>query len=422
MASLIERLSFHGWTKAPVALALLLAALFGWRVLAHGAADFLAARDPRAALSLDGAHPLARTLLAQSELAKPEAAQARAAAADAALLLSRDPLAPGALSLYGAAMARIGETQRAQKIMRLAAAHLPIDLVAQSWLYESALKRGALSEALTELDILLRGRPILTPQLGPSVVALIGAGEAGEAGLAGLLGTAPPWRASMVAYLSSELKDSTPLTRLFDYLQASNAPPTPPEMRFYLERLVRDGEFETAYLAWLNHLPPERLSQLGLLYNGRFQYSLSDLPFDWRIVPIRGASVEVGGSEGKPSLNAEFFGGKVSFAHVSHLLMLPAGRYVFSGLAGADQLDNERGLHWRIFCVGDVTNSLATTDFLKGTTSEKPFRVAFSVPAEGCAAQTLLLEIPARIAAELRVSGAARYRDLSIERAGNVAK
>ena len=180
------------------------------------------------------------------------------------------------------ATARLGEVERAERIFHVAAAHLPIDLVAHSWLYDRALAKGELLAALAELDILLRGRPFMTPRIGPSVEALIGATPEGEAGFGRLLSTSPPWRSSFLAYLSSNLKDVDALVRLFGQLQISVAPATVDEMRPYLYRLVREGRFDQAYLGWFNHLPADRLSHLGLLYNDRFQYPVSNLPFDGR--------------------------------------------------------------------------------------------------------------------------------------------
>ena len=403
-------------------LSLFLFGFLAWRIFSHGAADLLAANEPQTALFWEDVNPAALTILAQEQLAKNDEAHSRAAANYAARLVSRDPLAPGALSLYGMATARLGEVERAERIFHVAAAHLPIDLVAHSWLYDRALAKGELLAALAELDILLRGRPFMTPQIGPSVEALIGANTQGEAGFGRLLSTSPPWRSSFLAYLSSNLKDVDALVRLFGQLQTSVAPATVDEMRPYLDRLVREGRFDQAYLGWLNHLPADRLSHLGLLYNDRFQYPVSNLPFDWSILPVSGASVEVASEEKEPFLNVEFYGARVSFAHVRHLLMLPPGKYVFSGSASTENLDNERGLRWRIYCVADPAGSLATTELLKKTTPSHLFRVPFSVPPTGCAAQELVLEIPARTALETEVSGSARFSTLSVGNLDGVEK
>jgi tetratricopeptide (TPR) repeat protein len=397
---------------------LLLICLLAWGIVSHAAADILSAHDPEAALFWASADPRTLTSLARSELeASLEAsieAKSRAAAGHAARLLLADPLAPGALSLYGAALARLGKTGRAEKIFRVAAKHLPTDLVAHRWLYERALQAGSLSEALEELDILLRGHPKLTSAIGASVQALIGTAPAAEVEFARLLSTAPPWRESMLSHLAINVKDSDILVRLYGRLRTS-APPSDAEMRFYIDRLVRDRLFDQAYLAWLDHLPPKRLSELSLLYNSQFRHPISNLPFDWRVASERGVSVKVSLDEERPTLNVEFYGSRVSFPVITHLIMLPPGEYIFSGSAKMENFENERGLRWRIYCA-DSGDSLAATDLLSGTMPWRSFGVKFSVPSATCAAQWLVLEIPARIAIEKQASGVAGYAKLAIEK------
>ncbi|MBG0810028.1 hypothetical protein IY145_11630 [Methylosinus sp. H3A] len=386
-----------------------------WRIICHAASALLTPHDPRAALAWDAVDPAAFTNLAQDELAKTGDAHSRLAKDAAARLLAVDPLAPGALSLYGKAIAQLGDAARADKILRVAAAHLPIDLVAHAWLYDRALETGRLFEALPELDMLLRARPSLAPRLAPSVQALLEAGDAVEVRFFRLLATAPPWRAALLAQLAERLQNPNALIRLFGRLQASTARPSTDEMGLYLARLLRDGLYDEAYSAWLVHLPPDRLSRLGLLYNGRFQFPVSNLPFDWMFTPVSGASIAVAEDEERKSLSVEFYGARVAFANVSHLLMLAPGRYSFSGAGETDDLENELGLRWRIYCAPKPSETLATTQLWKNTIPLRAFRIEFSVPNSGCEAQWLKLEIPVRVALDADVSGSARYVNLAIE-------
>jgi len=393
----------------------LVISFLAWRIICHAASALLTPHDPRAALTWDAADPAALTGLVQDELAKTGEAHWEAAKDVAARLLSVDPLAPGALSLYGKAVAQLGDSARADKILRVAAAHLPIDLVAHGWLYERALESGRLFEALAELDTLLRARPSLTPQLAPSVQALLEVGDAVEVRFVRLLATAPPWRHSLLARLSAGIRDPNALVRLFSRLQESTARPSTDEMLPFLERLVREGLYDEAYSAWLVHLPPDRLSRLGLLYNGNFRYPVSNLPFDWTFTPTIGVSIAAVDHEELKALNVEFYGARVAFANVSHLVMLSPGRYSFSGAGKTDDLENELGLRWRIYCAEKPAEALATTKLLKNTTPLRAFRVEFSVPNSGCEAQWLKLEIPVRIALDADVSGSAHYVNLEIE-------
>jgi hypothetical protein len=398
-----------------MAAAVAAACVLAWKIIGFAFGDALAARDPEAALWLDGAHPTALAFLVQQRLAETPADLA-GAAEGAARLLERDPLAPGALSLFGAVAARQGETARAGRMFRIAAAHLSVDLIAHGALYDRALASRDGAAALAELDILLRARPVLAPQIAGSVGALLALGPSVEQGFADLLSHSPPWRLALLDQLATRIEDARALARLHGLLRAGAAPPSVVETHSLLERLLRDRDLDQAYLAWLESLPQERLASLGLLYNGGFRFPLTDLPFDWQIAPVRGAAAFVTETKGEAALKVEFYDTRVAFRHVRHLLTLPAGRYAFSGSAAADHLQTDRGLRWRVACFDDPWGELAATPLLEGTRPPQTFRVTFDVPAENCTAQILVLELPARIDSERQISGAARYSRLDIER------
>jgi hypothetical protein len=113
-------------------------------------------------------------------------------------------------------------------------------------------------------------------------------------------------------------------------------------------------------------------------------------------------------------LNTEFFGGRVKFEHVSHLLNLAAGTYRFGGRERSQGLQNERGLRWRISCVRDTTETLGTTEPLDGDVPWREFGVDFVVPTGKCFYQTLVLELPARVALETEIRGRVSYGALDL--------
>jgi hypothetical protein len=407
------------WRAFPARLLLMLSlvGLLGWRIIAHGVADVLIPDDPKAALSWEPDNPAALMALTRNQLlSEADPANARTIADEAAALLARDPLADGALSVYGLALDRLGDTARAEKVLTVAAAHAPTDLLSHARLYEKALKTGDALLALSQLDFLLRGRPGIADRVGPSVASLLIArdGEP-DARFVRLLVNSPPWRTNLMGYFSNNLPVKA-LTRLFTRLKETSAPPTRDEMSTYIERLVREGDYEAAHFAFVNFLPKDRLASLGLLYNNRFQYPTTDLPFDWQIFPAPGVSAQVAADEKEPAIKVDFYGARVAVARVRHLLALPPGDFVFSGVARSEDLETERGLRWRVYCLADAQGALATTEFLTKTTPRHPFRAEFTVPAEGCGVQGLVLELPARIASEAEISGTAVFSSLLIDK------
>ncbi|PPD41661.1 MAG: hypothetical protein CTY15_13185 [Methylocystis sp.] len=403
-----------------ITLALGLSLALAWMICVRTLADMLAAESPLDALFWDPAHPVALGNVATTELERAgndaeRRVNARRAADYAGRLVARDPFASGGLSLFGATQDRLGaKPERVAKIMRVAGKNLPIDIVAHGWLYDYAARTANAADMLTELDILLRGRPSLGPKFVPSVLALLAARPEAEAGLVNLLAASPIWRSPFLFYLCTQPGDSDRLLRIFNRLRQTAAPPAMSEVGPLIDRLLAEQKVDQAYLLWVDSLPAERLTKLGLLYNHDFEYPLTGLPFDWRFVAAKGVAITVEGEEKRRKLNVEFQGGRVQFRNVSHLLVLAPGKYALNGVSQTEGLENARGLRWRLYCVASTT-VLAETSVVKGTTAPKRFRNEFVVPDAGCELQNLVLEIPSRIASEEQVSGMASYSDLGIE-------
>ena len=172
--------------------------------------------------------------------------------------------------------------------------------------------------------------------------------------------------------------------------------------------------FDEAHDAWLRSLPPEHREEADLLYNAQFRYPITNLPFDWVIAPVPHAAAQVDTQNDTRVLNAEFFGGRVNFEHVSHLLNLAPGAYRFEGRERSQNLQNEQGLRWRIFCIGDTSDTLGATDLVSGEIPWREFGMEFVVPTGECLYQKLVLELPARTALETEIRGRVSYADLDL--------
>ena len=112
----------------------------------------------------------------------------------------------------------------------------------------------------------------------------------------------------------------------------------------------------------------------------------------------------------------DFFGSRVAFRNISHLLALPPGPYVFSGSEMAEGLTNNRGLRWRVHCLDDRAGTIGETRLLNGTVAWRDFSADFTVPEGTCATQHLVLELPYRTALDLEISGGVSYTGLEIAR------
>ncbi len=382
-------------------------------VLALGVADLFSVSRPGLSLALDAGRTDARLALATQAFARqpPDLEKTRAHARAA---LARDPLASPALTILGRAAEEAGDVATAEKLMKLAVATASRDVFAHAWMLAHEAGAENWVAAVARLDWILRVTPqarydsvfpVVAPFFdSPNFVGPLGA----------VLAAGPPWRGSMLSYLTRLRGNTRALWALFTELQSGPLPPSGREMAPYLNRLVSEGWFDQAYLAWLTHVPAERLANDGLLFNARFLYPIENMPFDWTIAQSPGVLVRVEGGRGNRELNADFFGTRIASSIINHLLMLPPGEYRFSGRERAQNLETERGLRWRLFCVEGQEASLLETPFLSGDQPWRTFSFDFNV-AETCRVQKLQLELPARVALESVIAGAASFAALGIE-------
>jgi hypothetical protein len=374
--------------------------------------SYAAASSADLAALVGAAEAKARTSAAEARL---EAASAEAAARQA---LRRTPLDPGAFALLGLAAAARDEPDRATALMQFAAARAPADLLTQGWLLHRRLLSEDMSGAILHADAMLRAQPAVLQQLLPALAA-IAASDEGMPSLAEHLASEPPWRSRFLELLATETADPLAPFALFSALMEGSRPPSHAELRPYLKRLVEAGLYEQARLLWTQALPVERLAEIGYLANGGFSEEPTGFLFDWSLEPVAGAGAEIAtvpDGDGNRALRIQFLDRRVAYRHVRQLLMLMPGRYRLTGRVKAEDLRNERGLHWTLSCADQPDTRLGASERVSGTTRWQRFDVAFEVPASGCRAQWLRLELAARIASERHVAGAIWYDDLAVSR------
>jgi tetratricopeptide (TPR) repeat protein len=383
----------------------------GLSILRHSLGDLSAEADPALSIVIDPTQASARVAVSERLMANSKTTEAIIGAREA---LRYNPLLPEALTLLARSSEQEGNIDRATQLMNLATRVNLRDLRSQLWLLVQDLRGGRVNLALNRIDVLLRGQ---FPQaIGPIAAALpqILTHEPYRLGYVKLLRTNPRWREVWFVDLLRRSDDLSALTYLFAELQADEPGPTEGELQVLLSRLTDAGMFDEAHDIWVRSLPADRREEADLLYNEEFRYPLTNLPFDWVIQPVSNAMVRVGTQNGAGTINVDFVGGRVKFEHVSHLLNLAPGPYRFQGRERSQDLQNERGLRWRIACVGDDAETLGTTDLVSGDTPWRTFAVDVVVATGKCPYQKLVLELPARAALETEVVGRVSYADLDL--------
>jgi hypothetical protein len=311
---------------------------------------------------------------------------------------------------------RKGDQKSADDLMRIAVARTWRDRTSDEWLLNREASRGDYTHALPYADAMLRMDREFQPELFPVLASFTVDPRAFQA-LSAFLATSPPWRSWFLSELSDRLANQGRLVQLYAALNSTTNPPTKDELRPYLNRLIKDENFELAYQTWQATLLPHQRTETTYPFNRDFEFPVDGLPFNWNLVAVPGADIQVvssvdGGK--KRALLVEFSGARVHFANVKQLMPLPAGDYSFSGRVKTAELRTSRGLWWRIFCATGAANTLANTELVSGTIPWTDFTVKFQVPATDCGAQWLQLELPAKIEPESRIEGQVWYQDLRI--------
>jgi hypothetical protein len=396
-----------------IAFAALLLVL-GVEIVKFALGDLWSDTDPLRSIVVDPTQSRARVAVSHRLLVS-DVSKIDDAIAGAREALSYNPLSPEALTLLAQASKQNGEKVRTSQLMMLASRLNSRDLRSQIWLLNQDLRDAHVDSALARLDALFRGQsPQVLDQLAPELPPIL-TRKPYRSGYVKLLETNPPWRSAWFGDLLRRATDLSALDTLFGELQASKQGPTEKELDLFLRRLTEAGMFDEAHEAWLRALPPDRGEEL--LFNAQFNYPLTGLPFDWVIEPASNAKVDIQAETENDTqvLNVQFLGGRIKFEHVSHLLNLDPGAYRFEGRERLQGLQNERGLRWRIFCVGDTTDTLGTTDVANGDSPWREFGMDFIVPTDKCYYQKLVLELPAQTAPETEIRGRASYADLDLQ-------
>ena len=331
--------------------------------------------------------------------------------------LRSEPLSARGFRILGQVAAIGGDEARAARYMGQAAALSIRESAAVLWRLNHRLAARDIAGALEDANALLHTRPQLATAVIP-VLARLSELKQGRAKLVALLARRPPWRSQFLGALPRLVQNLESPLGLYLALAKTAAPPSDGEIAAYLNHLIAKRRYALAYYTWLQFLPPGRLTRVGIPYNGDFRFEPSGQPFDWRLDAPDGAWSQIAhvpASRGNRALLIEFFGRRAPFRHVSQVVFLGPGRYRFSGRTKA-KLKAARGLVWRILCLTSGTRILETRPFRGAIEAWQTFESTFAVPAKGCPAQLLRLELIAHAAVEEKALGEIWFDDLKISR------
>jgi hypothetical protein len=276
------------------------------------------------------AHAYRAARVLESGVRIPPAALA-AATADAQAALQREPVNAVAARTLGLLAARRGDEAQANRLMRYSEMLSRRDLWTQLWMIESNVQRNDIGEALRHYDRALRTSDSAKELLFP-ILLDAAASPAVTPQLGRLLAARPAWWEDFVTRLVTEGRSSMAIEAIALALRLD--PAIPPERSLLaaaVNRLTQLGDYQRALDLY------RRAGGAGnvLVRNGDFEAESRFAPLDWVLSDSNGAGgmMQPGLPGGKGLLmvvEAGSPGGTVA----RQLLVLPAGAYRFSALAG----------------------------------------------------------------------------------------
>lgn len=328
-----------------------------------------------------------------------------------------------ALRILGQITDFTGNHASASKFMHAAASASLHDWPAIGWLMIESFEAKDYQAAIYYANVMLRIRPELSSYVLP-VLGQVAEDKVAAGLLETVLVSNPPWRDLLLQGLPQYVTDERIPLNLLLALKKSSQPPTTEDVNRYLGFLVQHKMYSLAYYTWLQFLSSEQLRNVGLLYNGSFDFASGGSPFDWVITQGAGVIVDIEprpDKNGAHALVVNFQFGRVDYHSVTQLIMLTSGRYRFTGQYKGN-LIGPRGLRWRVACAESPTSPFAESQMIDGRASDwSDIELDFTVPNHDCSAQYLSLDLDARMPSEKFVTGSMWFDDLRISRLANMA-
>ena len=299
-----------------------------------------------------------------------------------------------------------GDRERADQIADLAGRLWPSHTFTRSRLAEYWLARDQLDRVLDEWNILLVRNPKLRARLFPFLLNIISDSHA-DVLMDQFIKAPPVWWNGFFIYLSREL----PIERLSEVYQArvqSSEGVSDMERRSYVNRLIREGNWKSAYDIWSTGLERHQARYSGLVFDGGFESGVFNQGFAWQFSRSKNPKIKPDityGIKGRRALQITLRKeDPINFRHVSQRLLLKPGFYGLSYRYRTDTLDADKGLSWRIRCIDGGKSVLAEGKPMLGVNPWTTQVLSFEVP-ESCNVQLLRLEATSRFRHEQFFAG-----------------
>lgn len=300
--------------------------------------------------------------------------------------LSRDPTnIVAARSLALASLAH-NDAATARRILGYAQSLSRRDLPTQLMLIEFSVQDGDVSGALEHYDIALRTNreaprilyPVLAEALSiPDLITPI----------VGKINAGAPWGPTFVDFAVGTATSDAAVLRLYQLTSKTRAAWPQAVSGALVARLVKSGKYAEAAQVFDQYNPGVRQN----IADGDFSRDHGMPPFDWQFTAQEDLTAEREAVDGSGNFVLSLSSSDGAAGELARqLLVLKPGTYRFEGAHGPnDPAGGPQWLRWAVRCDGQAR------DFVQGDirlgASEGKFSAGFSVPAQSCGAQWLIL-------------------------------
>lgn len=225
-----------------------------------------------------------------------------------------------------------------------------------------------------------------SPQLGEEVFPILMQLAEGKETLdllEPLIENPPEWWDKFVEYLAENTKSLDTVATVAALRIKSGVPFSADERKFVVRRLMKDGKWPRAYIAWVNGLDSTQIRYLGSIYDGNFELEPSNEGFGWYITKNKAVSIRkqrTYGGDGEKALQLTFNGQEMIYKHMYQPLYLTIGEHEFRANLKTDRLKTRGGLKWVVRCAGDQKIVLGESARLLGSSEWREVTFRFKVP------------------------------------------
>ena len=296
-----------------------------------------------------------------------------------------------------------GDLRRAIALMEEARHRRPSYPAVRMQLMIYYTKAQRFREALTEVDVILRRNQELRPALLPELAKLI-ADPRGREALATILVTEPSWREDFFNIAGTRKTDPAHARALYERVRALKPRgDVRLERQFILQAQASSGDYAGARQTMVASLPERDRAASRFLFDGAFRGISAPKPFGWKFEDMEIGRAEPAKNGGRTYLDVAYFGGRAETL-AEQMLALRPGRYTIRAIARSDNGVSSGTLSWNVSCLPSRSPVLGILDLSRAGPADRRFAAAFTVPATGCASQSLRLRAePGDVAASVNL-------------------